>query len=442
MVFANFVDQMAKSNFNFNVFAEKEKLKNNGSNFTNWFRNLRIILSSGQKDYVLEKALGDAPAVDAPADEKDVYQSRKDDYGVIKSTMLFAMESDLQNRFEEFPGPFEILEELKTMIQTQAHSERYEISEKFFNCKMEEGSFVSEHAIKMSGYTKRLEQLDCKIPEELKIDRVLQSLPPSFKGFIVTHNQIGSTDTITELFPKLKATEVDIKKDNHVLMVNKPPSFKNGKGAKKPFKKGSGKRVAPAEKKLKSRPKPDTECFYCKDKCHWKCNCPKYLADKKAGTIKGIFDIHVIDVFLTSPRCSAWVFDTGSVANICNSKQELRNRRRLARDEVTMRVGNGSRVDVMAVGTLSLVLPSGLVLNLNKCYYVPALSMNIISGSCLLQDGYSFKSENNGCSIYMSNIFYGHAPEMNGLFLMNLDCSDTHVHNIDAKQIKLNNDST
>src|SRR4051794_6523283 len=42
----------------------------------------------------------------------------------------------------------------------------------------------------------------------------------------------------------------------------------------------------------------------------------------------------------------------------------------------------------------------------------------------------------------MSNIFYGHAPEMNGLFLMNLDCSDTHVHNIDAKRIKLNNDST
>ena len=168
---------MAKSNFNFNIFAEKEKLKNNGSNFTNWFRNLRIILAGGQKDYVLEKALGDALATDVPADKKVVYQSRRDDYGVIKSTMLFPMESYLQNRFEEFVGPFEILEELKTMFQTQARSERYEISEKFFNCKMEEGSSVSEHAIKMSGYTQRLEQLDCKIPEELAIDRVLHSLP-------------------------------------------------------------------------------------------------------------------------------------------------------------------------------------------------------------------------------------------------------------------------
>ena len=50
------------------------------------------------------------------------------------------------------------------------------------------------------------------------------------------------------------------------------------------------------------------------------------------------------------------------------------------------------------------------MLNLNKCYLVFALSMNIISGSCLMRHGYSFKSENNGCSIYIDKTFYGHAP--------------------------------
>src|SRR6266511_4185025 len=67
--------------------------------------------------------------------------------------------------------------------------------------------------------------------------------------------------------------------------------------------------------------------------------------------------------------------------------------------------------------------------------------MNIISGSCFMRDSYSFKSKNNGCSIYMSNIFYGHAPSKNGLFLLNLDCGDTHIHNIDAKRSKVDNDS-
>ena len=160
-------------------------------------------------------------------------------------------------------------------------------------------------------------------------------------------------------------------------------------------------------KKPKARPKPRTECLYCKGNGPWKWNCPRYLADKKDGKInKDIFDMHVIDVYLTSIHSSRWVFYTGLVAKISNSKQGLRIKRTLAKDEVTMRVGNGSKVDVIMVGTLPLHIPSGLVLDLNNCYLVPALSMNIISGSCLLRDSYSFKSENNGCSIYMSNISF------------------------------------
>ena len=140
--------------------------------------------------------------------------------------------------------------------------------------------------------------------------------------------------------------------------------------------------------------------------------------------MKGIFDIHVIDVYLTNARCSAWVFDTGSVAHICNSKQGLRINQRFAKDEVTMRVGNGSKVDVIAVGMLPLHLPSGLVLDLNKCYLVFALSIDMI-GLCLSQYGYSFK-ENNGYFVYLNNTFNGLAPKMNGS--LNLDHSDTHVH--------------
>ena len=49
---------MAPPTFNFNVLMEKEKLAANGSNFTNWAMNLRILLSAAQKQYVLEAPLG------------------------------------------------------------------------------------------------------------------------------------------------------------------------------------------------------------------------------------------------------------------------------------------------------------------------------------------------------------------------------------------------
>ena len=64
---------------------------------------------------------------------------------------------------------------------------------------------------------------------------------------------------------------------------------------------------------------------------------------------KGIFDIHVIVVYRTNARSSACVFDIGSVAHICNSKQELWNKRRLAKDEVMMCVGNDSKVNKITI---------------------------------------------------------------------------------------------
>ena len=39
----------------------------------------------------------------------------------------------------------------------------------------------------------------------------------------------------------------------------------------------------------------------------------------------------------------------------------------------------------------------------------------------------------------MNKTFYGHTPNVNGL--LNLDRSDIHIHNIDAKRCKADNDS-
>ena len=112
-----------------------------------------------------------------------------------------------------------------------------------------------------------------------------------------------------------------------MLVGNKTTSFKNnGKGKKGNFKK-NGKPVTARVKKPKSGPKPETKCFYCKGTGHWKRNCPKNLADKKNDKVnKGIFDIHVIDVYFTSVYSNPSVFDTGSVAKSSNLKRELQNK--------------------------------------------------------------------------------------------------------------------
>src|SRR4051812_5449864 len=99
-------------------------------------------------------------------------------------------------------------------------------------------------------------------------------------------------------------------------MINKTTGFKKDRKGKKKGKKG-GKSVVVPENKSRVGPKSDIKCYYCKGTGHWKSNFPKYLADKKDGKAnKFIYDIHVIDVYLTSTHNSTWLFDTGSVANI------------------------------------------------------------------------------------------------------------------------------
>ena len=77
---------------NFNAFLEKAKLKDDGSNYTDWVRNLRIILIVAQKNYVLEAPLSARPATDATTDVKNASQSKADDYSIVQCAILYGLE--------------------------------------------------------------------------------------------------------------------------------------------------------------------------------------------------------------------------------------------------------------------------------------------------------------------------------------------------------------
>src|ERR1041385_1533324 len=179
-------------------------------------------------------------------DEKNVYLSRTDDYNLVQSGMLYSMEAELQKRFERM-SLYEIITDLKAVFAPQARTECYEASEAFFSAKMDEHSSVSEHVVKMSSYVQRLNAMECQIPDELAVDRVLQSLPPSYKGFVLNYNMKGMNKTPSELFAMLKSAEVEIKKDHAIFMVNKTTDFKKSsrrEKAKKGGPKRDGKSVA------------------------------------------------------------------------------------------------------------------------------------------------------------------------------------------------------
>src|SRR6266540_3486882 len=190
-------------------------------------------------------------------------------------------------------------------------------------CKMAEGASVSSHVINMIGYIENLERLGFPYNQDLAIDIILQSLPPSYSSFIMNYNMNGLEKSLTELHGMLKIAEQNIKhKTSDVLLVQK------GKKTKKKRKaKGKGHAKAESSSKDHKPKKPSATsgatCFHCQDVGHWKRNCTKYLEDKKKGSLTSTSGIYVMEVNIAKCPSNAWVLDTGAGAHICSNMQTL-----------------------------------------------------------------------------------------------------------------------
>ena len=118
---------------------------------------------------------------------------------------------------------------LNDMFQTQARTERFNISKAFVESKLAEGAAVGPHVIKMVGHAQRLEKLGFPIGQELATDFILASLPPSYANFISNYHMHGAEKGLNELCGMLKTAEPDIKKGagaSHVMAIQNKPSFK------------------------------------------------------------------------------------------------------------------------------------------------------------------------------------------------------------------------
>ncbi|XP_066392362.1 uncharacterized protein [Miscanthus floridulus] len=262
---------MAPSNQPFTLRSILEKDKLNGTNYADWIRNLRIVLRAEKKEEILDTPLLDEPVDNAPTAEKNAYKKACDADLEVSCLMLACMEPDLQLQFDNNHAAHDMIVALNDMFQTQARTERFNVSKAFAETKLAEGTTVGPHVIKMVGYTQRLEKLGFPIGPELATDFILTSLPPSYGNFIVNYHMHGAEKGLNELCGMLKIAEADIKKgagSSHVMAVQNKPKFKKGNSWKKKKGKAKDEISKPNPPAPKAGPPADAECFHCHGNGH------------------------------------------------------------------------------------------------------------------------------------------------------------------------------
>ena len=75
---------------------------------------------------------------------------------------------------------YSIIRHLRELYNEQAITERFKVFKLLFGSKMEEGTSLVQHALKMYEYIERLNQLRYWIDFELSIDLIMANLPYSF----------------------------------------------------------------------------------------------------------------------------------------------------------------------------------------------------------------------------------------------------------------------
>ena len=75
---------------------------------------------------------------------------------------------------------------------------------------------------------------------------------------------------------------------------------------------------------------------------------------------------------------NTWWIDSGSTIHISNTLQGMRNLRKLVGSEQNVLSGNKVGSHVESIRTYSLVLDNGYVLDLERTFYIPSFSRNLI----------------------------------------------------------------
>ena len=158
-------------------------------------------------------------------------------------------------------------------------------------------------------------------------------------------------------------------------------------------------------------------CSFCDSPKHLQKACPgfkEWLKEQCKCDVVSFID----ELFLADFSPNTWWIDSGATVHISNSLQVFRTIRTIRKGERSLRVADGTPVEVEGVGSFHLELPGGLQLNLDDVLYAPSLKRNLISVSALDDSGHICEFGNNQCVIKFNSINVGLAVRQGKLYML------------------------
>ncbi|KAJ9558748.1 hypothetical protein OSB04_013362 [Centaurea solstitialis] len=327
------------------------KWKLTGQNFPVWKLHLQNVLSAQGKLYVINKPMS-RPKSNAPEEEFAEYFRFMADESDVMSILIFSMSpeftGDLRVKFYH-----EVVKNVENQLGLYKHTGKLLIMQEILSLKLQKGQSVKNHLIEIRRLFKCLSRLGYKMTQEELVYLMWFSLTKEVQ------------DTASAY---MKEPKNDVDKVHEDMLASLEP--------------------VPEPANLM-----DTDII---DELG-DLSCPECGSE---DICEHSMKIDQIEIGLPDAP--------GSGNHICNHLQGFTRRKTLRKDRSNLRVGEGTPLIAEAVGSYSLSLPSGLVLELDNCYYIPNMIKNVLSFDLL-------------------------ATPVNGLYTVNLQDNSSEIYHISKR---------
>ena len=185
---------------------EQEILDYKGSNFTQWFQKLRMVLEKEEKEQVILSI----PKIPDGTNDDEVtqYLEHIENEREVMNLILATIDPLLQEQFR-YGTAFGTVNKLKKMFPEQVSRRKYELTKILTLSEHSLEKSVKDHVLKMMDFVKELESLGSSMDFEFSKNMIILSLPRSFGGFI-NHPMVAKMN-LTEFIEHLEYAEDDIR---------------------------------------------------------------------------------------------------------------------------------------------------------------------------------------------------------------------------------------
>lgn len=261
---------------------------------------------------------------------------------------------------------------------------------------------MRQHLIEFEALMERIENVGCKMEEDMKAAFILASLPKSYESIVASIQ--GRMDVFTMNFVKTKLLEEfehrqekgdDYDDDRKALAV------KNGYKQSKEFE---GKRL----------------CYACGSPNHLMRNCellrnvrgesssanPTTKARSAVAEKEGSGNRNIcFAAFEEEEENSGWFLDSGASSHMTGTMQLLNNLEQMKKKGVLLANGTVTNCDTKGEVMISAVNGTGcsVAVSLKDVIVVPGLSANLVSVQVITSKGFTVMFGANDCQIMKDN---------------------------------------